>query len=211
MNSGAMRATLAAFLLAGVLALAVAGAAVAGETRAAADEPEINSRYVLVDVKGRMVGNEDFPGRFQLISFGYTSCPDVCPTTLAAMTQILQDLGDKAARLQPIFITVDPERDTKEVLARYTAFFDSRIIGLTGSPELVRAAADHFKVTYRKYLVPGAAPNSYSVDHTAGMYLLGPDGMFVVKFAHVASPQEIAARIGEMMDGNGRAPADGTR
>lgn len=205
-----MREAWATILLAGVLALTAATAAFGGETPAAA-EPEINSRYVLVNVKGRMIGNEDFPGRFQLISFGYTSCPDVCPTTLAAMTQILQDLGDKAPRLQPIFITVNPERDTKEALARYTAFFDPRIIGLTGPPELVRAAADHFKVTYRKYLEPGAAPNSYSVDHTAGMYLLGPDGMFIVKFAHIASPQEIAARIGEMMAGGGKAPADGAR
>ncbi|MDD5249796.1 MAG: SCO family protein [Rhodocyclaceae bacterium] len=198
-----MRAALAALLLAGLLALTAAVPAAAGEPQAA-DAQDVNPRYLLVDAKGRMIGNEDFPGRFQLIAFGYTFCPDICPTTLAAMTQVLRDLGDKAPRLQPIFITVDPERDSKEVMGRYTAYFDARIIGLTGSPELVRAAADHYKVTYRKYLAPGAAPDSYSVDHSAGMYLLGPDGAFVAKFVHDAAPQEIAARIADLMAESGK-------
>ncbi|MGE5467610.1 MAG: SCO family protein [Ignavibacteria bacterium] len=165
----------------------------------AAPDEEINPRYLLIDAKGRTVTNEDFPGRFQLISFGYTFCPDVCPTTLAAMTQIMKQLGPRAAKLQPIFVSVDPERDTREALAKYTAYFDARIIGLTGSPALVRAAADHYKVVYRKYLAPGAKPDSYSIDHSAGMYLLGPDGMFVAKFAHAASPQETAERIAALM------------
>ena len=84
-------------------------------------------------------------------------------------------LGDLANRLQPIFVSVDPERDAPEKLAQYTAFFDPRIVALTGSPELIRHAANNFKVRYQKHFEPGAAPDKYSVDHSAGMYLLGPD------------------------------------
>ena len=148
-----------------------------------APDAPINPRYLLLDARGRMVSNEDFPGRFQLITFGYTSCPDVCPTTLSTMTQALHALGPLASRLQLVFISVDPERDTPAVLARYTAYFDPGILGLTGSPELVRASADHFKVRFRKYREPGANPQTYAVDHTSGMYLLGPDGEFIRKFA----------------------------
>jgi len=165
-----------------------------------AEVSQIVSRYLLMDVKGRAVTNEDFPGRFQLISFGYTFCPDICPTTLAEMALVMDKLGERSARLQPIFVTVDPERDTPEVLRRYTAFFHPRIIGLTGSPELVRRAAENFKVRYEKYRAPGAEAGKYSVDHSAGMYLLGPDGRFLSKFAYALPPQEIAERIGALMD-----------
>jgi protein SCO1/2 len=183
-----------------VLAMLVAALlAVAAGAATAADAQEVDPRYLLVDSRGRMISNEDFPGRFQLVSFGYTFCPDVCPTTLAAMAQILRHLGERAGRLQPIFISVDPERDTREVLAKYTAYFDPRIIGLTGSPEFVRAAADHYKVVYRKYLAPGAPPDTYSIDHSAGMYLLGPKGTLITKFAHNDSPRETAARIAGIM------------
>lgn len=168
----------------------------------AADEQAENgiiSRYLLMDAKGRAVTDQDFPGRFQLIAFGYTFCPDICPTTLAEMALIVDKLGSLGERLQPLFVTVDPERDTPEVLRRYTEFFDSRIIGLSGSKELVRRVADHFKVRYEKHLEPGAEPDKYSVDHSAGMYLLGPDGRFLLKFAYAVPPQEIAERIGALM------------
>ena len=161
------------------------------------EQPEagIVSRYLLMDSKGRAVSDQDFPGRFQLISFGYTFCPDICPTTLAEMALIMDKLGSLGERLQPLFVTVDPERDTPEVLRRYTEFFHPRIIGLSGSKELVRRVADHFKVRYEKHLEPGAEPDKYSVDHSAGMYLLGPDGRFITKFAYATPHQEIAERI----------------
>jgi protein SCO1/2 len=95
---------------------------------------------------------------------------------------------------------VDPDRDTPEVLHRYTAFFNPRIIGLTGSPDLVRRAADHFKVQYEKHLEPGAAPDRYSVDHSVGMYLLGPDGQFLAKFAYDTPVEEVAERIRLLME-----------
>lgn len=144
---------------------------------------EINPRYLLQDPNGRSVTSEDFRGRFQLIAFGYTYCPDICPTTLVEMAEILKQLGADASRVQPIFISVDPERDTGKILKTYTEFFDPRILGLTASPALVRRAADNFKIRYAKVREPGTPPDRYAVDHSAGMILLGPDGAVVKKFA----------------------------
>lgn len=144
---------------------------------------EINPRYLLQDPNGRSVTSEDFRGRFQLIAFGYTYCPDICPTTLVEMAEILKQLGEDASRVQPIFISVDPERDTGKILKTYTEFFDQRILGLTASPALVRRAADNFKIRYAKVREPGTPPDRYAVDHSAGMILLGPDGAVVKKFA----------------------------
>lgn len=144
---------------------------------------EINPRYLLQDPNGRSVTSEDFRGRFQLIAFGYTYCPDICPTTLVEMAEILKQLGEDASRVQPIFISVDPERDTGKILKTYTEFFDPRILGLTASPALVRRAADNFKIRYAKVREPGTPPDRYAVDHSAGMILLGPDGAVVKKFA----------------------------
>lgn len=156
-------------------------------------------RYLLVDPNGRSVTSEDFRGKFQLIAFGYTYCPDVCPTTLVEMAAILQQLGNKAEKLQPIFITVDPERDSGKVLKTYTEFFHPRILGLTGPQALVRRTADNFKVRYAKVREPGEPPERYSMDHSAGMYLLGPDGSFLKKFAFASKPEDIATEIGEMI------------
>jgi protein SCO1/2 len=116
------------------------------------------------------------------------------------MSLIMNRLGKLSGRLQPIFVTVDPERDSAEVLSRYTAFFHPRIIGLTGSPELVRRVADNFKVRYEKHREPGGDPKRYSIDHSAGMYLLGPDGGFLTKFAYATSPVEVADRIRAIME-----------
>ncbi len=172
----------------------------AGETR------DINPRYLLQDPNGRSVTSEDFRGRFQLIAFGYTYCPDVCPTTLVEMAAILKQLGDQADRLQAIFITVDPERDTAKVLRTYTEFFDPRILGLTGSPALVRRAADNFRIRYAKVREPGS--ENYAVDHSAGMILLGPDGQFIRKFAFATPVEEISGQLREIL---GAQPVQPTR
>lgn len=183
---------LAALLLTAALAWPAAAAdADAGEPMPAG----IVARYLLRDVNGRAITEGDFVGRFQLITFGYTYCPDICPTTLVEMAEILKRLGDEAARLQAIFISVDPARDTPLVLKSYTAHFDARIIGLTGSPELVRGAADRFKVRYEMVREPGAPADQYSVDHSAGMYLLGPDGAFARKFAYGMPAAEVAELV----------------
>jgi protein SCO1/2 len=162
---------------------------------ASQDPAPLMPRYLLMDVQGRAVTQEDFRGRFQLVTFGFISCPDVCPTTLLEVKQVLDALGDQASRLQPIFITVDPARDTREVLRDYTAAFDTRILGLTGSPELLRRAADSFRVQYEIVREPGAAPQNYTMSHTAGMVLLDTRGRFLARFTYGMSAREIVDRI----------------
>ncbi len=187
-----------ALALLAALALSAPVAAQSAHRLQAEESVGINPRYLLQDPRGRSVTNEDFRGRFQLIAFGYTYCPDVCPTTLVEMAAILKQLGEQAERVQPIFITVDPERDTGKVLQTYTEFFDPRILGLTGSPALVRRAADNFKIRYAKVREPGN--DNYAVDHSAGMILLGPEGEFIKKFAFATPVDEITRQLREILD-----------
>jgi len=186
-----------------LLALLLAGPAAAQATHSLQLLKEENSgivpRYLLQDPNGRSVSSEDFRGRFQLIAFGYTYCPDICPTTLVEMAAVLKELGDQASRLQPLFISVDPERDTGQVLKTYTAFFDPRILGLNGPPALVRRAADNFKIRYAKVREPGTPADRYAVDHSAGMILLGPDGQFIKKFAFAMPVDEITRQIAALL------------
>lgn len=159
----------------------------------------VRTRYLLVGPEGGAVTDQDFRGRFQLITFGYTACPDVCPTTLVELAEVLRLLGDHAADLQAIFVTVDPERDTPDGLKIYTEFFDPRILGLGGSPELIQRAATNFKVRYAK--VPGSTGESgfYAVDHSAGLYLLGRGGEFIKKFAYGTPASRIASEVQAFM------------
>lgn len=161
---------------------------------------QINTRYLLVGPDGNAVSDESFHGRFQLIAFGYTFCPDICPTTLVDMAEILKRLGEDAPRLQAIFISIDPERDTPEVMKNYTTFFDPRILGLTGSPELVQRAARNYKARYAKFVRPGQPPGLYAVDHSAGMYLVGPNGEFIKKFGYGRPVSEIYGEIKAALD-----------
>lgn len=187
-----------ALLLAALLLAALP--ALAQPTGARHDAPPTDvapllPRYLLMDVQGRAMTQEDFRGRLQLVTFGFISCPDVCPTTLLEVKQILGELGAQAARVQPIFITVDPARDTREVLRDYTAAFDPRILGLTGSPELIRRAADSFRVQYEIVREPGAAPDNYSMNHTAGMVLLDGRGRFLARLPYAMPASQIVERI----------------
>lgn len=184
---------------AAIIELRLAFPSVRHDASTAPQSAEIVTRYMLVDYNGRTVSDQDFRGRFQLITFGYTYCPDVCPTTLSEMAAVMKELGDAASRLQPIFITVDPQRDTPALLKNYITFFDSRILGLTGSPELVRRAADNYKVRFEKVQEAGAPPDRYAMDHSAGMYLVGPDGRFLAKFAYAMPVQELVRRIGDYL------------
>jgi protein SCO1/2 len=167
------------------------------------DAAPLLPRYLLMDPQGRAVTIDDFRGRFQLVTFGFISCPDVCPTTLLEFKQVLELLGSEAQRLQPIFITIDPERDTREILREYTGAFDARILGLTGSPELVRRAADSFRIHYEKVREPGAKADNYTMNHTAGMVLLDTQGRFLARFAYAMPAAEIAQRIRAAMGAGG--------
>lgn len=151
--------------------------------------------YVLMNQYGQTVTHEDFPGQFQLVSFGYTFCPDICPTTLSSVGYMMELLGEDAQQIQPIFISVDPQRDTPEVLKRYTAYFHPRLLGLSGSPEMTRRVADKFRARYEKVSAKDGDPQRYSMDHTASLYLLGRNGEFITKFAFGMSPEEVAERL----------------
>ena len=133
---------------------------------------------------GRTVTEASWPGKLLLITFGYCFCPDVCPTRLQAAARAVELLGPQAAAVQPLFITVDPERDTRQALEGYVAQFSPRLIGLTGTPEQIAAVARAFRVWYRK--VPGATPESYSVDHSAFTYLANDRGAVIKLFGHDA-------------------------
>ena len=193
--------------LCGVLpATGQTASAVPRHTEEPTEALDLVPRYLLQDPRGRVVTQESFRGRFQLIAFGFISCPDVCPTTLLGFRNIIEALGDKAGRLQPLFITVDPERDSASVLREYTAAFHPAILGLRGSAELLQRAAESFRVRYEKVREPGAAPDIYTMDHSTGMYLLDSGGRFLVKFASTAPAPDVAARIGALMDADHSPP-----
>lgn len=194
------RAAALCLALCAALPLAAATGAPATHTEDPAEGGSLMPRYLLQDHRGRVLTQESFRGRFQLVSFGFTSCPDVCPTTLLGIKNILDALGDRAERLQAIFITVDPERDSAAMLHEYTAAFHPAILGLRGTPELLQRAAESFKVRYEKVREPGAAPGIYTMDHSTGLYLLDSDGRFLAKFASTAPASEIAERIRGLID-----------
>lgn len=173
---------------------------VVDEPAATAEAPRRVPRWILQGPGGRALMPLDFAGRYQLIAFGYVSCPDVCPTTMLEMQQVLAGLGERARQLQPIFISVDPQRDTLPVLGEYTRAFDARILGLTGSELLLQRAAAAFDVTYRVVREPGAAANAYTVDHSAGLFLVGPGGQLLTRFGYSTPVDQVVQRIQRWMD-----------
>ena len=172
------------------------------DDRAAAATPDVSAspdrlrpRYLMMDQFGRSVSNDDFPGQLQLIYFGYTFCPDICPTSLAVMAQALDLLGEDAERVQPIFITVDPERDTPELLAEYVAYFHPRMLGLSASTETTRRIAELFRARYERVPAENGDPERYTMDHTPSLFLLGKEGEFLTKFAHGLPARELVQRL----------------
>ena len=135
---------------------------------------DFGRQLALPDQDGRVRTLDDFKGKVTLLFFGYTQCPDVCPTTLAELAQMKKDLGAEGDRIQGVFVTVDPERDTPEMLKGYVSSFDPSFVALRGTPEETTAAAKEFKVFFAK--VPGKTEGSYTMDHTAGSYVLDANG-----------------------------------
>lgn len=154
--------------------------------------PGITSEFELVDQSGRTVRDEDFAGKWQLVFFGFTSCPEICPTTLGTISAVLEDLGPTADQLQPLLITVDPERDTAAVLKDYLTPFDPRILGLTGLPAQVQDALRSFRVFASKQPLEGG---DYTMDHSAFIYLMDPAGQYATHFGAQTSMEEMTAEI----------------
>lgn len=153
----------------------------------------IGGPFSLTDHTGAAVTDATYRGRMMLVFFGFTHCPDICPTELQVMAEVLDRLGEDAARVAPLFISVDPERDTPEALARYVDLFDPRIIGLTGTPEQIAAVARAYRVYYAKVHPPDAT--EYTMDHSSFVYLMDAEGRFAGLFRHGAPAAEIAAAI----------------
>lgn len=154
----------------------------------------IGGPFKLVDQDTRPVTEQTYRGKYMLVYFGFTFCPDVCPTTLNHVADALDRLGDKADKLVPILITVDPKRDTPEAMKQYVAAFTPRMVGLTGTPEQAAAAARAYRV-YFKESRTGPGPNDYTMDHSSILYLMGPDGAFIAPLRAEASGEQIAADL----------------
>lgn len=145
--------------------------------------------FALKDHTGQVRRLADFKGKAVVVFFGFTHCPDVCPTTLAELATVMQELGPQADKVQVLFITVDPERDTQQVLAKYVPAFHPRFLGLAGSTAETEQVAKEFKAFYQK--VPGKNSDSYTVDHTAGSYIFDPQGRIRLFVRHGQGPEPI--------------------
>jgi protein SCO1/2 len=143
----------------------------------------------LTDHAGRARTLADFKGKVTVVFFGFTRCPDVCPSTLAELKLVKEKLGKDGDRLQVLFVTVDPERDTPELLAKYVPAFDPSFLGLYGDAEATARTAKEFKVFYQK--VPGSSPDNYSVDHTAASYVYDPQGRLRLFVKHGQGPDAL--------------------
>ena len=149
--------------------------------------------FALPDEEGRLVTSEDLRGRYLLVFFGFTNCPDVCPTTLSEVAQVMDDLGPDASRVQPVFVSVDPVRDRAD-LGAYTAAFHPAILGLAGDEAETRAVADSFKVFYERE-DDAAAPDGYTMSHASSLYLVGPQGNWLRQFEYGTPATDILADL----------------
>lgn len=156
----------------------------------------VGGPFTLTDQDGRLVTERDFAGHFMLIFFGYTFCPDICPTELQVMMAAVDELGPEGNRIQPIFISVDPARDTPDVLKAYVGNFSPRLLGLTGTPEQIAAVAKAYRVYFSK--VEGTQSNAdYLMDHSSIIYLMGPDSQFVKHMTYTTDAAKLAGEIKE--------------
>lgn len=158
----------------------------------------VGGPFSLIDGDGKPVTDQTWHGKYMLVYFGYTYCPDVCPTTLTNVASALDQLGPKANDLQPLFITVDPKRDTPAVVKQYAAAFSPRLIGLTGSPAQIAAAAKEYRVYYAEHRT-GPGPDDYSMDHSSVLYLMGPDGKFIAPLRADEDGKQMAATLTKLM------------
>lgn len=154
----------------------------------------VGGPFTLTDHTGRRVTEKDFEGKYTLVFFGYTYCPDVCPAELQVMTAALAQLGAKSEKVTPVFITIDPKRDTVEQMASYVSNFHERLVGLTGTHEEIRAVAKAYRVYYAKAKDDGSSAD-YLMDHSSAVYLMNPKGDYLTHFSYGTSPEKMAQGI----------------
>ncbi|MBL6934905.1 MAG: SCO family protein [Alphaproteobacteria bacterium] len=162
-----------------------------GEPRQQKSEPiSIGAPITLADQYGHRGGGDALAGKFLLVTFGYTFCPDVCPTILRDMSAAVDLLGDEGEKVVPVFITIDPERDTQERMKDYAAHFHPRLLAFTGTPEEIAATAGDFHIYYARSQME-TGPDDYLMDHTALVYLMAPDGHFITHFPYGITPENM--------------------
>jgi protein SCO1/2 len=160
----------------------------------------VGGPFSLTDHTGKRVTDEDFRGHTLIVMFGFTFCPDVCPTELQLVSAALDKLGPKGKNVVPLFITVDPQRDTPAQLAMYVKSFHPRLIGLTGTPEEIEAVAKEYRVYFKKVPDPKSTAG-YTMDHSALISVMGPDGSYEAHFTPGVSVTALAERLGELLQG----------
>lgn len=154
--------------------------------------------FSLIDPDGKVRTLADFKGKVVVMFFGYTQCPDICPTTLTEMQQVMTLLGPQSDKVQVLFVTVDPERDTAAILKQYVPSFDPRFLGLRPADEAaLEKVAKDFKIYYKR--VPGTSPGSYTMDHTAGSYAFDPQGRLRLYIKHAQGPETLAHDLKELL------------
>jgi len=161
-------------------------------------EPPFRADFELTDHQGMVRQDEDFAGKWLLVFFGFANCPDVCPTTLAEVAAVMTGLGEYASDVQPLFITIDPERDTPAALAEFVPLFDAGIIGLTGTPDQVAKTAANFYVYYEK-INEAKASEGYTMSHSSQLFLFDPESEFVRLFDYGTPAEEILADLEKRM------------
>jgi protein SCO1/2 len=160
---------------------------------------EWGKNFSLTDHRGQASQLSDFKGKAVVLFFGYTQCPDVCPTTLTSMRDALGLMGESSSRVQVLFVTLDPARDTPQLLAQYVPMFHPSFIGLSGDEASIAALAKDFKVFYAKQA--GSTPGSYSIDHSTGSYAFDPQGRLRLLFRHGETPDNVAADLKLLLAG----------
>lgn len=159
-----------------------------------ADQAVFRPEFTLPDAEDRLRTTAEFSGKYLLVFFGFSNCPDVCPTTLSDVAQVMDDLGANASRVQPIFISIDPARDRRLGLAAFTQAFHPAILGLAGNDAATRAAADSFKIFFERE-PDASAPDGYTMTHSPALYLVGPEGDWLRLFDYGTPATEILADL----------------
>jgi protein SCO1/2 len=162
---------------------------------ATSGEVKTGGRFILKNHHGKIVTDQDFNGKFMLVYFGYTYCPDVCPTSLQVMSRALDIIKEDAKHIQPLFITVDPKRDTAAVLRDYVSAFHPSILGLTGSIATIESVTKKYRVVYSRSSEKDADADDYFMDHTASMFFMGPNGEYLARFPYAMTSEQMAEKM----------------
>ena len=162
----------------------------------AADDAAFRAAFELTDDQGMVRTEQDFAGKWMLVFFGFTNCPDVCPTTLSEVAAVMEGLGADADKVQPIFVSIDPERDMPSVLAEYVPLFGAGIIGLTGTPDQIEKTSKTFPIFYER-IEEATAPDGYTMGHTSHLFLFDPEAGFAESWPYGTPAEEILADFKE--------------